>query len=150
MRRLRLYIDTSVIGGCLDNEFRIDSEAILDMAKDGRIILVVSNIMLRELESAPVEVQARFFSLPPKCVEEIEFDVESIYLRDQYLARGIVGPASSVDAHHVALAVVSRADMIVSWNFRHIVHFEKIQGFNSVNIAEGYPQIAIYSPKEVV
>jgi hypothetical protein len=50
----------------------------------------------------------------------------------------------------VAIASVNRASMIVSWNFRHIVHYEKIRGFNAVNLREGYPPIAIYSPKEVI
>ena len=54
------------------------------------------------------------------------------------------------DAHHVALASVAGADMIVSWNFRHIVHHEKIRAFNAVNLKEGYGILAIYSPLEVV
>jgi len=40
--------------------------------------------------------------------------------------------------------------MMVSWNFRHIVHFDKMRGFNSVNLREGYPAIEIHSPREVV
>jgi hypothetical protein len=54
------------------------------------------------------------------------------------------------DAHHVAIATVARVDVIVSWNFRHIVHFDKIRGFNAVNFREGYPAMEIRSPKELV
>ena len=54
------------------------------------------------------------------------------------------------DAHHVAIATAERVDMIVSWNFQHIVHFDKIRGFNAVNLREGYSPIEIRSPKEVV
>ena len=75
---------------------------------------------------------------------------ESELLRDRYLAAGVVGPASVDDAHHVALATIAHADLIVSWNFKHIVHFEKIRGFNAVNLREGYQTIEIHSPKEVV
>jgi len=39
---------------------------------------------------------------------------------------------------------------VVSWNFKHIVHYEKIALYNSVNILEGYPQVSIYSPLEVI
>ena len=67
-----------------------------------------------------------------------------------YLAAGVVGPASLLDAHHVAIATVARADMIVSWNFKHIVHHEKMAGFNAVNLREGYPPLRIFSPLEVV
>ena len=150
MRTRKIYVDTSVIGGCLDEMFEADSLALLELARLGHVRLLVSNIMLRELDSAPPDVQAIFHSLPLACIEEIESSEETEYLRDRYIACGVVGLASAVDAHHVALAVVYRADMIVSWNFKHIVHHEKIDGFNSVNLAEGYPQLRIYSPKEVI
>jgi len=75
---------------------------------------------------------------------------EAERLQDLYLAASVVGPASANDAMHVALAVVSRADMIVSWNFKHIVHYDKMRGFNAVNVREGYGQLMILSPLEVV
>ena len=50
---------------------------------------------------------------------------------------------------HIALATIAEVDAIVSWNFKHIVHFEKIQKFNAVNIEMGYKPISIYSPREV-
>jgi hypothetical protein len=70
--------------------------------------------------------------------------------RDAYLAAGVVGAASERDAHHVALASVARADLIVSWNFKHIVHVDKIRMFNAVNLMQGYGLIDIRSPIEVV
>jgi hypothetical protein len=71
-------------------------------------------------------------------------------LRDAYLRAEVLGGGSEKDAHHVALATVAKADIIVSWNFRHIVHFDKIRGFQSVNLREGYAALEIRSPKEVV
>jgi hypothetical protein len=61
-----------------------------------------------------------------------------------------VGAAHASDALHVALATVTHADMIVSWNFRHIVHFDKMREFNAVNVREGYGRLEILSPLEVV
>ena len=40
--------------------------------------------------------------------------------------------------------------MIVSWNFKHIVHFDKIKGYNAVNMLKGYQLIDIRSPSEVI
>ena len=37
-----------------------------------------------------------------------------------------------------------------SWNFKHIVHFEKIAGYQGVNSLRGYRSPKIYSPREVV
>lgn len=62
----------------------------------------------------------------------------------------MVGPASSADAAHIAAATVAEVDMVVSWNFKHIVHFDKIRGFNGINILKGYRPLQIYSPVEVV
>lgn len=71
-------------------------------------------------------------------------------LRDAYLAAGIVGPASRLDAEHIATATVAGADMIVSWNFKHIVHYDKIKGYHGVNPIQGYSAIPIHSPPDVV
>ena len=150
MHRLRAYIDTSVLGGCLDPEFEDSSRALLEAARQGRVILVISDLLLDELLLAPAGVQALFLSLPDDSFEAVEISVESIALRDAYLSQGVVGPKSASDAHHVALATVARADMIVSWNFRHIVQFSKMRGFNSVNLREGYATLAIHCPREVV
>jgi len=95
-------------------------------------------------------VQAILDDLPRQSLEFVNESVESRRLRDCYLAAKVVGPAHATDAHHVALATVARADLIVSWNFKHIVHYDKIRGFNAVNLREGYPPLAIHSPLEVI
>jgi hypothetical protein len=63
---------------------------------------------------------------------------EALVLRDSYLKSNIVSKKYSNDALHVALATTSRCSIIVSWNFKHIVHFEKIALYNAINISEGY------------
>ncbi len=71
---------------------------------------------------------------------------ESIALAQKYINVGIL----SDNFEDVAIATTNSMDMIVSWNFKHIVHFEKIRWFNSVNLAEGYKLIEIFSPREVI
>lgn len=71
-------------------------------------------------------------------------------LRDAYIQANVVGNASKADAEHVASASVADVDVIVSWNFKHIVHYDKINGYHAVNLLNGYKQIHIFSPKEVV
>lgn len=75
---------------------------------------------------------------------------ESRRLRDGYPDAGVVKAPHFNDAHHVAIATVSGADMIVSWNFKHIVHYDKIRQFNRINIEAGYTAIQIYCPLEVI
>lgn len=150
MKRLRIYIDTSVVGGCFDEAFSEESGALFQMAREGKIILLVSDLLAEELELAPPEVQKEFGDLPPENLEATTRSQETERLRDVYLAAKVVNPSHKNDAHHVALATVAGADLIVSWNFKHIVHFDKIRGFNAVNFKEGYALIEIRSPKEVV
>ena len=150
MFKLRIYVDTSVIGGCLDKEFEEESRALPDMARRGDVTLVISELLVAELRKANKEIQMIFDSLPDEYLDEVFISPESEHLRDLYLEGGVVGKSSSSDAHHVALASISRSDLIVSWNFKHIVHYEKIRGYNAINLREGYPMIDIRSPKEVV
>lgn len=75
---------------------------------------------------------------------------ESLELAQQYIASAILPKKFENDARHIAVATINNVNMLVSWNFRHIVHFDKIQQFNSVNIKEGYKTIEIYSPREVI
>jgi len=150
MKKLRIYIDTSVVGGCLDDEFKGESLKLLDMVKSGNAIFILSGLLAREIESAPKAVQDVLSGIPASNSDGIALNKEAEDLRDAYLAAGVVGMSQKNDALHVALATVARADMIVSWNFKHIVHYDKIRGFNAVNLKEGYLPIEIRSPLEVV
>jgi len=150
MKKLRIYIDTSVLGGCLDEEFAEESKALLEMAQRGDITLVLSDLLAAEVLRAPDEVKAVFETLPEESLELVERSADTERLRDMYLAAGVVGHAATDDAHHVALATWAGADVLVSWNFRHLVHFEKIRGYNSVNLREGYPALEMRSPREIV
>lgn len=112
--------------------------------------MLVSELLTKELTLAPSEVQAVLADLPPEHLEEVPLCSEAEELRDGYLEAGILGPTSADDAHHVALATVAKADLIVSWNFKHIVHVDKIRLFGAVNLTRGYAVIDIRSPLEVV
>lgn len=149
MKKLRIYVDTSVIGGCLDDEFKEWSNGLLLDFQKGIFLPVLSVLTEAEIADAPKKVQTVFSLFLEHCNQLISLDEESIELARHYLSRGIVTPKYLEDAQHIAIATVTGADMVVSWNFRHIVHFDKINRFNAVNMELGYKTIAIYSPREV-
>lgn len=120
------------------------------MAQRSEIVLLISDLVLDELQEAPQAVRKVLDELSEGAREFVMSSEESLRLRTAYLAAKVVGPGSAADAHHVALATIVGADMIVSWNFKHIVHFDKIRGFNGVNLLQGYREIQIYSPQAVV
>jgi hypothetical protein len=102
-----------------------------------------------EIEPAPTQVRDLFDELLD-IVEVVDVSEEALNLRDAYLERAIVSSQWAADALHVAVATVAACSLIVSWNFKHIVHFEKIPLYNEVNKLQGYGSIGIFSPLEVV
>jgi predicted nucleic acid-binding protein len=149
MAIIRVYADTSVFGGVFDDEFEAPSRTFFDQVRSGRFQLVTSALVQEEIDPAPVQVQELFNQILP-VVEVIEVSEKTLRLRDAYLEAGIVSSQWSEDALHVALATVSGCSLIVSWNFKHIVHFEKIPLYNAVNVLNGYSNVGIFSPLEVI
>ena len=145
----RLYLDTSVIGGCFDAEFADDSRRVLDAVLAGQARVLFSEVLEAELLNAPDPVRRLFAELPAATRERVAFTPEVEELAHEYVARGVVAEAWLEDCRHVAAATVARADAIVSWNFRHIVKLDKIKGYNQVNLLNGYGVLTIVSPKEV-
>jgi hypothetical protein len=138
-----------VFGGVFDDIFETASRAFFQQVTDGRFQLVISPIVQDEIEQAPIKVQ-KWFDEFATCAEVILITQEVLQLRQAYLNAGIVTAKSAADALHVALATVARCRLIVSWNFKHIVHFQKIPLYQGVNLVNGYEDIHIYSPPEVI
>lgn len=149
MKRLLIYADASVIGGCEDPEFAADSRALWDRFVEGTHTLLLSAHTLDELSGAPENVRRRLAEVPPAHQIVLAPSDEAHMLAEAYIARGIVGKGARADALHVALATLGRADVLVSWNFRHIVNLGRIRLFQSVNVELGYGILEIRTPKEV-
>jgi hypothetical protein len=81
--------------------------------------------------------------------EVLEVDDSVVRLAEIYQQRKILTPKFYDDGLHIALATSTEVDFLVSWNFKHIVHYEKIRLFNSVYPRVGYKPLQIYSPREV-
>ena len=149
MKKTRIYVDTSVIGGCCDPEFQEWSFGLLADFKAGIFSFLLSELTDAEIQDAPDEVKDIYGEFRKYTNEIIEFTSDAIELAEEYLKHEILTENFRNDARHIAIAVVASADLLVSWNFKHIVHFEKIQRFNAVNIEMGYKPLLIYSPREV-
>jgi predicted nucleic acid-binding protein len=150
MRTPRIYLDTSVFGGCFDIEFALESLAIFELIRSGSYCAVLSDIVLEELEDAPQRVRDIVLTLPEDSLELIAITEEIIQLRNEYEVAGILGPKWIDDMTHVAAATIARVDAIVSWNFKHIVRLDKMKSYNQVNLQNGYEILTIISPKEAI
>lgn len=146
----RIYIDTSVIGGCEDEEFSRWSIQLFEEFRQGLKTAVISNLTRQELEGAPENVKQILLSIPDINMENVILTEISECLAQNYIDDGVVGSRHIVDAQHIALASVERVDVLVIWNFQHIVNIDRIHAFNSVNLKLGYPMLEIRSPREVI
>ncbi len=146
--RHRIYIDTSVIGGYYDEKFEESTQKLFGRIENGDFLIYFSEVNETELILAPLHITDVKNKIPKDCLRYIEIDDDVEALAQTYIKEKALGKSSENDAYHIALASVNRLDCLISWNFKHIVNFDKIKLFNSINIRLGYPLIDIRSPLE--
>lgn len=150
MKKLSLYLDTSVIGGFFDEEFANVTQSLFDRILNGDFKIIISSVTEDELITAPVQVRNLIKKIPDDSISRVGLSQEAVLLADSYIKEGVVGKTSRNDCFHIALATINNADILVSWNFKHIVNVMRIRGYNAVNLLNGYKSIDIRSPKELI
>lgn len=146
----RIYIDTSIVGGYYDEEFKEATKKLFERLENNEIIFVVSDLLDLELINAPQHVREYLFKYDAIKFQRVELTEEAIKLANTYIDARVVGKTSLVDCRHIALATIYKVDVLASWNFKHIVNLDRIKGYNSVNLRLGYSMIEIRSPKDLV
>ena len=148
MNVLRIYIENSVIGGYFDDEFKEFTQKLFENFINGKFKPIVSSHVIAELDSgAPDFVKENLKTIN---YDEYLVNDEMLKLAEKYIEQKIVSEAYYNDALHIAIATVLGVDVLVSWNFKHIVNLNRIKLFNSVNLREGYINLEIRSPREVI
>ena len=151
--RWRVYVDNSVFGASQSDEedgFRESSQQFFRDILANKFTLVLSDVTQRELDQAPEAVQAVLGRLPFPQTEYAEASGEAEALAERYILDGALTLKSWADALHIATATVAGVDLLVSWNFKHMVNARRIRAFNRVNVRAGYSQIDIRTPREAI
>jgi hypothetical protein len=146
----RIYIDTSVIGGCFDIEFKEWSDQLFEEFRKGNKIAVISDITLDELSYSQPEIREHLDIIPDNHKEYILIDDQAEELAGYYIKEKAITQKSREDALHIAVATINRVDVLVSWNFKHIVNLDRIRKYNAVNLMNGYPMLEIRNPREII
>lgn len=149
MRIQRIYIDTSVLGGYFDKEFDTATQKLFKEVQKEEYKIVISNITEGELLNAPERVRTLLNDLQIN-YEVLTLTDDAVSLALEYIKENVVGQTSYNDCLHIAMATIFRLDLLVSWNFKHIVNIKRIRGYNGINIKNGYPSIEIRSPKDLI
>jgi hypothetical protein len=147
---MKVYADTSTIGGCFDIEFKEWSLALFEEYKQGIKTMMLSDLTIQELEFARDEVRNKINELENQHKISIGVNDEAIKLAETYIIEGALTNKSYNDALHIALATLNNADVLASWNFKHIVNINRIRVYNSVNLKLGYKMIEIRTPREIL
>lgn len=148
--RPKIYIDTSVIGGYFDEEFKEPTKLLFKRIANKDFEVYFSEVNETELSLAPMRIKELKKLIPQECYKFVDLNTESKTLAETYIAEKILGKASINDAYHIAIASVNKLDCLISWNFKHIVNYDKIRFFNSINLKLGYQLIDIRTPLEFI
>jgi len=150
MKRQRIYIDTSIVGGFFDEEFEKETKLLFRRLENKEVVFMVSDVLLGELENAPEMIRTLLDNYDDDCFEKVSLTEEARELASKYIAENVIGKTSLDDCRHIALATINNADVLASWNFKHIVNLTRIRGYNAVNLKNGYTPIEIRNPKELI
>ncbi|MSP96233.1 MAG: PIN domain protein [Betaproteobacteria bacterium] len=112
--KLRIYVDTSVVGGCEDDEFSEHSVQLMELFVRGEFVLVVSTLTLQALAAAPDKVRKHLAPVPEAHIETLQLDTEAMELAEAYISSGVIMAKMRTDAQHIAIATVARVDVLVS------------------------------------
>jgi hypothetical protein len=146
---MKFYVDTSVWGGINDKEFYEWTVPFFEQAKQGKFIIVLSDVTIGELQQAPELIRELPTTIPPEFLELVSITDEQLSLADKYVQEGALPSKFHSDAQHIAISSILKVDSLVSWNFKHMVNFFRIRQYNSINLKFGYSTIDIRTPKEV-
>ncbi|MEA3281129.1 MAG: PIN domain protein [Euryarchaeota archaeon] len=130
---MRIYADTPVFGGCFDYEFEKWPNKLMEEFKHGLKSVVISDLASKELEGAPPHVRNLIEEIPKEHKEHVVLDDDAAGL-GHYIENGTISRRHLVDVQHIAMAAVNKIDILVSWNFKHIVNLSRIRLYNSVNL----------------
>lgn len=133
-----IYVDTSVFGGKFDLEFELWSRLFFEKIFNSDIKLILSNVAEDELINSPQKVKKFVESIPKKNLKKVKLSEEAVLLAEKYIEEKIVGKSSRAYCYHIAIATILKSDILVSWNFKHTVNIQKINGYNAVNLKNGY------------
>ena len=148
---MTLYPDTSVLSALFDarnpERAEITREFLEVRSSD---TLIVSELTLAEIAATPSEALRQAMAGVADRCETVAVVPEADRLASRYIEAGAVSEAFSADSYHIATAVVCNANVVVSWNFRHIVRRRTRDIVNMVNTMHGYAHIEIAAPGELL
>jgi len=149
-KKPKIYLDTSVYGGYFDVEFEKYTKLFFDKIFAEEFEVLFSDQLEDELKVAPQHVRDLATRVKSLSFQYIDTSAEAEALANEYITEKVVGETSKADCIHIALASIHHAKYLVSWNFKHIVNVQRIEGYKIINIKNGYHIPDIHTPMELM
>jgi predicted nucleic acid-binding protein len=154
LKKIKYYLDTTIFNFVFAEGDTEKKDITVKLFKDLPSIsngIYISDEVIREINRAP---EPRKSQLVGQLEETnpllLEVDIEAEELAERYVKEGIIPERYRSDAVHIAVAVINGIEVIVSWNFEHIVKLKTRVMVNGINRLLGYHEIEICSPEEVI
>jgi len=147
---IKYYLDTSVYGGYFDPEFEIVTRQWFDRFLSEDAVIVQSFLTNIEICNAPTKVRDLYHSTPSERIIHVDYSAEIDQLAIRYIEAGVNNQNNIADCLHVATASVSAADALISWDFKHILHPDRVLGYLTINQLAAVPKLKILSPNEAL
>ena len=154
-RKIKVYLDTSVIS-YLDQqdapERMRETREVWERIKARKYDIFISDVVLRELGDCKEEAKRDilFGHLKEIDYKLVSVDERAVQLAEKFIEAGVLKQKNLDDCQHIAAAILSDCDIIVSWNFRHIVNVRTIRGIKVITTVEGYKDLLIYPPSALL
>ncbi|MCL1793933.1 MAG: type II toxin-antitoxin system VapC family toxin [Oscillospiraceae bacterium] len=150
MKKLKVYLDTSVVSHLFADDTpgkMEDTNKLWEDFKADKYDIYISALTAEEIQKCSEPKR----TLMTDKLGEIDFQVleetdEINNLADEYVNSGVLPKKSTDDCLHMAYAVVTNCDIIISWNFKHLVNYRTINKVKVVNTVNHYKEISIISP----
>ena len=157
MKKQKIYLDTSIINFALEDEISINerdvTQVLCEQIKQGKYEAFVSDVVIQELINTPDEIKRTKLL---DCVNSLVLDKpltltdEINILADRYVSEKIIPAKHKDDALHIAICTVNDIDVLVSWNFEHLVKHKTRMEVFGINMLLGYKLIDLCTPQEVI
>ena len=154
VERNTLYLDTSVLNFFFEDkdlEKANSTRELFREIRNGKFNAYISELVLREIGKTRGLKRERLLSLINTYkIPWLEVTPECMELTEKYMGREIFPSKYRDDGLHIAIATVHQIDVVVSWNLRHMVKLRTRREVKAINIVEGYKEIEICTPMEVI
>jgi predicted nucleic acid-binding protein len=154
MKKLKIYLDTSVISH-LDQqdspERMAETHLLWEDIKANKYDVIISDVVIAEINNCEdLKRDVLYGYLGQVQYTLVEIDDRTSELADKFVTWEILKESSLDDCRHIAAAITNECDMIISWNFKHVVRHKTIAGVKAITTLEGYKELLIYSPSSII